>query len=229
MIGILIQLAISWLLLWLLNKKDLTVLGLKPTTERVKIFSFGFILSAICFTIYCLTTTYLTNNSWTINSNFSLKQFLSSTWWTVNSVISEELIFRGALLYILIRKTGLNIACFISAIAFGVYHWFSFGVLGNPIQMTHVFFSTGIWGLMFAYSFAKTKSLYLPTALHLGWNLFNIVIFSQGPLGHQLLINGNNGQLVSGLPSLALYLFQLFSLPVIVYVYLRKFGSTEPG
>jgi uncharacterized protein len=227
MMGILIQLTISWVLLWLLDKKDLTVLGLKPTTERLLNFLFGFIVSASVCTIYCLTTTFLTNNTWTINTDFSTRNFLSSTWWTANSVIFEELIFRGALLYLLIQKTNERTACFISAFSFGVYHWFSFGVLGNSVQMIYVFISTGIWGLMFAFAFSRTKSLYLPTGLHFGWNLFNIVVFSQGPLGHQLLLNSNNEQRLTGLPSIGLQLFQIFGLPIIAYIYLRKFPSSE--
>jgi uncharacterized protein len=226
MIGILIQLAVSWILLWLVDKKDLTILGLKPTTNRLLGFTFGFIVSATAFTIYCLTTTFLTDNTWTINNDFFVKEFLSSTWWTINSVIFEELIFRGALLYILILKTSERTGCFISAIAFVVYHWFSFGVLGNLIQMTYIFVSTGIWGLMFAFAFSRTKSLYIPTGLHLGWNLFNIVIFSQGPLGHQFLINSSNGKLLTGLPSIGLQLFQIFGLPIIVYFYLKKYRHT---
>jgi len=227
MIGILIQLAVSWLLLWLVDKKDLTVLGLKPTTDRLLNFIFGFIISATVFTVYCLTTTFLTDSDWKINNDFSVKDFLSSTWWTTNSVIFEELIFRGALLYILIQKTNERTACFVSAIAFGIYHWFSFGVLGDPVQMTYVFVSTGISGLMFAFAFSKTKSLYLPTGLHLGWNLFNIVVFSQGPLGHQFLINNNNGQLLTGLPSIGLQLLQLLGLPAIVYIYLKKYRQAD--
>jgi len=226
MIGILIQLAVSWLLLWLVDKKDLTILGLKPT-DRLRNFIFGFIVSATVFVIYCLTTTFLTDNNWTINNDFSVRDFLSSTWWTINSVIFEELIFRGALLYLLIQKTNERTGCLISAIAFGVYHWFSFGVLGNPVQMTYVFVTTGIWGLMFAFAFSKTKSLYLPTGLHLGWNLFNIVVFSQGPLGNQFLINSNDGQLLAGLSSIGLQLFQLLGLPIIVYIYLKKYRQTD--
>jgi hypothetical protein len=148
---------------------------------------------------------------------------MTSSLWTGKSVLFEELIFRGALLYILIQKIGIKTACLISSIAFGIYHWFSYEVLGNPIQMIYLLFSTGLLGFMFALSFAKTKSLYLPIGLHLGWNLFNIVVFSQGPLGRQLLINDNNGQRLSGLPSIALLLFQIFSIPIIVYVYLRRY------
>lgn len=225
MIGILIQLAVSWLLLWLVDKKNLSVLGLKPTTDRLLNFAFGFILSAAVLTIYCLITSFLTNNDWTINSNFSIRDFLSSTWWTTKSVIFEELIFRGALLCLLIQKANERAACFISAITFGVYHWFSFGVIGNPVLMIYVFVLTGVWGLMFAFAFSKTKSLYLPTGLHLGWNLFNIVIFSQGPLGQQVLVSSNNGQQLTGLASIGLQLFQVFGLPIIAYVYLKKYRT----
>jgi uncharacterized protein len=207
----------------LVDKKDLTILGLKPAKDRLLNLAFGFLISAIVFTVYCLTTTSLTNNTWTVNNDFSLKNFLSSTGWTINSVIFEELIFRGALLYLLIQKTNERTGCFVSAIAFGIYHWFSFGVLGNPILMIYVFISTGVWGIMFAFAFAKTKSLYLSTGLHMGWNLFNIVVFSQGPLGHQFLISSNNGQSLTGLPSVGLQLLQIFGLPIIVYIYLKKY------
>lgn len=227
MIGIVIQLAVSWILLWLVDKKGLSILGLKPTNDRLLNFTFGFIVSTTAFTIYCLTTTFLTDNNWTINKNFSIGDFLSSTWWTTKSVIFEELIFRGALLYLLIQKTNERTACIISAVAFGIYHWFSFGALGNPVLMIYVFVLTGVWGLMFAFAFSKTKSLYLPTGLHLGWNLFNIVVFSQGPLGHQFLLNSNNGQQLNGLASIGLQLFQIFGLPIIVYIYLKKYRQTD--
>lgn len=62
--------------------------------------------------------------------------------------------------------------------------------------------------------------------LHLGWNLFNIVIFSQGPLGQQFLINSNSGQLLTGFPSIGLQLFQLIALPIIVFIYLKKYRQT---
>lgn len=221
MIGILIQLVISWLLLWLLEKKNLAVLGLKPTKDRTIDFAFGILAAATCCLIYYLTTAFLSDNSWQFNSGFSFEKFVDSFWWVFKSVAFEELIFRGAVFYILIQRTGVKIACLISSVAFGVYHWFSFGVLGNPISMIYVFVLTGIWGLMYAVSFSKTKSLYLPFALHLGWNLFNIIVFSQGPLGSQLLLASDNGQKVEEIFSVVLLLFQVFALPIIVYLYLK--------
>jgi len=80
---------------------------------------------------------------------------------------------------------------------------------------------TGIWGFMFAMAFAKTKSLYLPIGLHFGWNLISTVVFSQGPLGNQLLI-GNGGQKMGVILSLVVFLFQVFVVPIITYWYLKR-------
>jgi membrane protease YdiL (CAAX protease family) len=86
--------------------------------------------------------------------------------------------------------------------------------------MTIVFILTGIWGAMFAIAFARTKSLYLPIGLHFGWNFISTVIFSQGPLGNQLLI-GSGEQKLSGTLSIAVFIFQLFAAPIITYWYLK--------
>src|SRR5262245_19738948 len=125
MIGILLQLALSWLLLWLFEKKDLSVLGFRPTKGRLADLAFGFAAAAACFTTYCLTTTALAGNSWKLNEGYGLIDLASSSWWSLRSVLFEELIFRGALLYILIEKTSIRTACLISAAAFGIYHWIS--------------------------------------------------------------------------------------------------------
>ena len=42
-------------------------------------------------------------------------------------------------------------------------------------------------GLVYAYGYAKTFSLYVPSAIHLGWNLTTSVIFSNSIIGDQLL------------------------------------------
>jgi membrane protease YdiL (CAAX protease family) len=222
MVGVIVQLIISWGLLWWYGKKDLSVLGFRPTRNRMVDLLFGLLAGSVCYATYAITTSLLTDNHWTINSNFTILTFAKSFGWTFNSVLFEELLFRGALLFILIEKVGTWKACWISSIAFGIYHWFTFGGLGNPVQMAYVFLTTGWWGWMFAWAYTKTKSLYLPIGLHFGWNFLNIVIFSQGPLGLQLFINSDNGQRLTGILSLMLFLFQLFALPLASYLYLRK-------
>lgn len=226
MAGIIVELIISWLLLWFICKKHLSILGFTPTKTRFLNFLFGFLAVAICCTIYYMSFTVFANNSWTINEVFTRQKMAISSWWTFISVLFEELIFRGALLYILIQKFGLKAACILSAISFGVYHWFSMGAFGNPVQMIIIFCMTGIWGFMFAMAFAKTKSLYLPIGLHFGWNLISTVVFSQGPLGDQLLIN-TGGQKVGELLSLVFFIFQLFAVPFITFWYLNRLSEKQ--
>lgn len=163
MLGIIVELAISWLLLWLIEKQNLSALGFAPAAVRLQDLIFGFLISGAVGCIYHLSTTFFVANSWTTNNQFTAGEFWGSVWWILRSVLYEELIFRGALLYIAIKKIGANKACILSAVCFGVYHWFSFGALGDIVQMILVLVMTGIAGLMFAFAFAKTKSLYLPS------------------------------------------------------------------
>jgi len=186
MIGIIVELIISRLLLWFIEKKNLSVLGFTPTRNRMMNLCAGILLAALTCTVYHILTTSFAGNGWTLNKNFTIQRTLSSVWWTLKSVLFEELIFRGALLYVAIKKFGVKIACIISAACFGFYHWFSYNAFGDPVQMVIIFFMTGIFGLVLAFAFAKTKSLYLPVGLHFGWNLLNIVVFSNGPLGQQI-------------------------------------------
>ena len=103
-------------------------------------------------------------------------------------MLYEELIFRGVLLYILIKRLGVTKAILISAIAFGAYHWFSFNLLGSWLAMIYVFIITGIMGLILAYAYAKTLSMYIAIGFHLGWNFVNGFVFSRGPIGNGVFI-----------------------------------------
>jgi uncharacterized protein len=226
MLGLIVELIISWLLLWIFYKKGLLVLGIVPTQSRLFNLFFGILTAAVCCSLYYLFFTFFTTNKWTINNEFTGQKLLAGSWWTLNSVLYEELIFRGALLYILIKKLGVRTACITSAICFGVYHWFTSGALGNPLQMTIIFIMTGIWGAMLAMAFARTKSLYLPIGLHFGWNFISIVIFSQGPLGNQLLIISGE-QKLGGALSTAVFIFQLFAVPGITYWYLTLLSKKQ--
>jgi len=221
MIGIIVELGISWLILWFIEKKHLSVLGLTPTKSRTFHLLAGFLLAAACCIIFNVATVAFVNNGWTFNKQIGAGEIGTSSWWVLNSVLFEEFIFRGALLYIAINRLGILKACFLSAACFGIYHWFSQNAFGNPGQMIVIFFITAIAGLMFAFSFAKTKSLYLPIGLHFGWNLINIVVFSNGPLGLQLFTKLNDKQ-PQGVRSLLIFLFQVLALPLFTYWWLRR-------
>jgi membrane protease YdiL (CAAX protease family) len=212
MAGIIVELIISWLLLWFFCRKHLSVLGLKPTKSRVTGLGIGLVTAASCCTLHQIMTTEFVNNSWTLNK--------LATWDALVSVLYEELIFRGALLYIAMKKLGVLKACTLSAISFGIYHWFTFNVFGNPFMMVITFLMTAIVGFSWAFAFAKTRSIYLPIGLHFGWNMFYTIAFSNGNLGQAIFVRTNENQL-QGILSWLIFLFQVFALPAVTFWYLN--------
>lgn len=226
MIGIIVELVISWLLLWVVCKKNLFALGFGPTKSRITNLIVGLLMAASCCTLWQFMTTALINNSWVLNKQATVKGILESSRWVLVAVLYEELIFRGALLYIAIKKLGLVKACVLSAVCFGIYHWFSYNVFGNPLMMVIVFLMTATVGLSWAFAFAKTGSLYLPIGLHLGWNLFSMVIFSNGNFGQAILIKANGNQ-VQGLLSWLVFLFQVLALPLFTFLYLKWLSTKQ--
>ena len=224
MVGILVQLAISWLLAWIFVKKGLEVLGLMPTKKRLVHFVLFFIITALCCASGFIMKLIYAKQEWIINPELSFKFVLEGIWWNIKSVLFEELIFRGVILYILIRKIGSTKAIIISAIAFGIYHWFSMNAFGNIPQMTFLFFATGIMGLLLAYAFAKTLSLYIPIAIHLGWNLTQNFIFSSGPTGNGLFISLNNEPFRTDSYFIFFFItfFPMISMLVINFLLIKK-------
>ncbi len=223
---LIVELAISWLLLWGFKRETLRVLGLVPTKGRVKNFIFGFIIAAIICGSNYLFQAIISGSEWLFNKNFTNQDFLYSSWWNLHSVLYEELIFRGALLYLAIKYIGIKKGCILSAICFGMYHWFSMNAFGNWGFMLYLFLGTGITGYIFALAYAKTNSLYLPIALHFGWNLLNNVVFSQGPLGNQLLIP-KVGEKFTFIENIIVVLISTFLLPLCAFLYIKHLKPVE--
>ncbi|MDN4166700.1 type II CAAX endopeptidase family protein [Cytophagales bacterium LB-30] len=226
MIGIVFAIALSWLLLYLTEKQSILALGFLPVAKRLKQFSIGFLLTGtLCVFVHYLEA-YLKSSTWVLNEGISSATILHAFWWDLKSVLTEELIFRGALLYILIQKIGHKKSILISAIAFGVYHWFSFGVLGNVMAMIIIFTGTGLMGYAWAWAFSKTKSILLPFGLHLGWNFMYNTLFSKGPLGELVLISKGGNELTDW-ASLLNFVSGMVFVPIIVLIFVKYFVKKE--
>lgn len=220
MIGIVVILLISWILLFTIEKKSILSLGILPTLKRLNQFLIGvFITSLICAGSKYFESS-LQSSNWVLNKNISTSLILKSLWWDFKSVLTEELIFRGAILFILLKKLGTKRGVLISAILFGIYHWFSQGVIGNIGAMIFIFIGTGLMGYVWALAFAKTESIMLPLGLHLGWNIVNNTIFSKGPLGEVVFISVNGNEL-EGWISLINFLTPLIIAPTLILLFLN--------
>jgi uncharacterized protein len=188
MLGLLIELLINWCILFVYNRQGLSVLGLMPNWRRLRLLITFLVFASLCAASAYLMRLHFGKEVWEINPALSLGQVWKGLAWNFRSVWFEELIFRGALLYILIDRLGMHRGVLLSAVAFGIYHWFSYGVFGNLSQMIPVFLLTGLAGILYGYGYAKTKTLWVPFALHFGWNFTNNFIFSSGQIGAGILV-----------------------------------------
>lgn len=225
MIGIIIQLIISWLLLWLIERKDLSVLGLKPTPNRIKDLVAGIIFPLVYFTLLFLTIAYQVRNPYVRNSGYTTDQFLKSLWYLFKSVSFETLIFQGALLYIMIQRIGKNKAVLIGGVAFGIYHWFSWNLFGQPATMIIVFFTTGVAGYLWSMAFAITRSIYLPFALHFGVDIVNSIVFSKDKnMGNQFLVQSfeKDPQAPGTIISIIMLILYFVGFPLLTLLYFKK-------
>lgn len=224
MIGILIQLLLSVLLLWWLEKQNLSVLGWKPSSQRFFQLCIGIFLAIIIASTFHLISGLLSGTSWHKNPSFRYADLLNGLWWMLRSVLYEELIFRGALFYIALKRLGVKKALWLSVIAFGIYHWFSYGAFGQPFQMLFIFLITAAAGWMYGYAFIKTRSLYATIGLHFGWNCTGSLLFSQGSIGKYILIpikdtSFEQNELAS---FLFMILYQVFIPALMTWLWLRK-------
>lgn len=211
MIGIVVQLLLSWLLLWWFDKSTLSVLGFTPSRKRLYDFALFFFISALLSASTFLLRMWIAKQQYQLNPELNWATIGDGVWYNIKSVLYEELIFRGALLYILIKKLGSPKAIVISASAFGAYHWFTHDTWGNPTGMLIDFVVTGAMGVVLAYGYVKSNSLYIPIAIHFGWNLTQQVVFSGGHLGKQLFIEVLPAPVVT-VSYFAYFFMQLFPL-----------------
>ena len=187
MIGNVVLLLISWGLLYLFERKNLFALGFTPITLRLKEFLLGFALIAILLLIGIGLETWVFSIKWEAVKDFDFAHILKGLYYYFNSALFEDLIFRGAILYILWKKLGATKAIWISALLFGVYHWFSFGIFGSGIvPMLYVLAITGFMGWAWAYTFIKTESIVAGLAMHISWNFSRSLFYENSPYGNML-------------------------------------------
>jgi membrane protease YdiL (CAAX protease family) len=186
MIGPLL-LALSWLLLRLEGRR-LDAIGFDQPRRRALEFLVGFAAFGTAAALQQLALALAEGDRFVVNPTVHVRSLLDGLRFTVNSVLYEELVFRGYLLYRIARRIGDRRAVWLSAAAFGVYHWFSYGVIGNPVAMVYVLLLTGMFGYLWARAFVVTGSIAAPIGLHFGWNAVSYLVFSAGPTGAALLV-----------------------------------------
>ncbi len=188
MLGIVVILALSWLLLHFTVGRNLSVLGVTPPMLRLLQFILGFLLLSFLSGLTLLLDSWLYQTQWQ-QSFVDYLLIFQSFWYHLKSALTEDLVFRGAILYVLIRKIGPVKAIVLSAVVFGIYHWFSYGMLEGEVRiipLLYVFLLTGLIGLSWAYTYHKTQSILMPLGMHVGSNFTMSLFLTNQPYGELL-------------------------------------------
>jgi hypothetical protein len=226
-----ILLTVSWLLLRLEGRR-LDALGFDEPRQRTTEFALGFAAFGLAAAAQQMGLSLAAGDQFVLNAGVDTPTMLNGLRFTVNSVLFEELLFRGYFLYRAVQWLGPSRAVWLDAAAFGVYHWFSYGVIGNPIVMLYVFVLTGMFGYLGALAFVATGSIAAPIGLHLGWNAVAYLVFSAGPLGAALLIPASGAQRIEAngpLSSVALSIGLPLAATALGLWYLRRVERLRAG
>ena len=186
MLGLLVIIVISWGLLYFIEKEHIPVLGIVSNPNRIFQFFLGTIVITLLLLLNIYIKTQLESIEWKKHTvNYTL--LWNAVVYHLRSALTEDLVFRGAILYILIKRIGSNKAILLSAVIFGIYHWFSYGILNERwIVLFYVFVLTGFTGYVWAYTFYKTKSMALGLGLHVGFNVVMSCFFESQSYGEIL-------------------------------------------
>lgn len=141
----------------------------------------------------------------------------------------EELLTRGYWLQNLSAGLSQSLGVLISSALFALAHWF------NPNLNNQALLGLFLSGLFLAYGYLRTKQLWLPIGLHLGWNLFEGTIFGfpvSGQYQYQLIRQTVTGpDIITGGafgPEAGLILVPVLILGAVgIFWYTRKRNPTQ--
>ncbi len=98
--------------------------------------------------------------------------------------LGEELIFRGYPFQMLAGRYGTFQILLPAAVLFAAAH------AGNLNSSPLALFNTFLWGVLLGYSLLRSGDLWLPTAIHFGWN-FTLPLFGVNLSGFRMGLTGH--------------------------------------
>lgn len=167
---------ITWLARDRIDQRSFVSLGLERSSRAWKEFGVGLALGAGMMGVIFIV---LLTTGWLVVEGGAFENGIGAVISTLLPPLAlfilvgyyEELVFRGYILQNVVEGTNLVWGLVISSLIFGGLHllnpnptWFSMaGVAGA--------------GLLMAYAWIITKSLWLPIGLHIAWNFFEGAVF----------------------------------------------------
>lgn len=219
-----------------LDRRTFTSLGLRANKQAVLDVVFGFALTGLMIGLIFLAEWVfgwleVESFAWQMESFGNLFASILIML-LIFALVSwqEELISRGYWLQNLSEGLNRSLGVLISSAVFALAH-----VL-NPNLSWLAFGGLFLSGLFLAYGYLRTKQLWLPIGLHLGWNFFEGTIFGfpvSGQYYYQLIRQSTSGpELITGGafgPEAGLILLPILLLGTAgIYGYTINRGTVQP-
>ncbi len=100
-----------------------------------------------------------------------------------SGVVGEELLFRGYAFQLLLAAAGPYATIVPVGVVFAWLH------SGNPNASPLGLVNTGAFGVAFGYAYLRSRDLWLPIGLHMGWN-FTLPLFGVNLSGLRMKVTG---------------------------------------
>ncbi len=167
----LIKIAIIVMLLKYVLKISFSDVGVTSFKRGYKQLCLGFTFGVILITVTFISLVMTGNAevvSWTPDFSVEILKYLLVF---VLVGFSEEFLYRGYIITNLRKFSSISVTMFISSIIFSLVH--------SQNESFHFmsFLNIVLVGLLFAYMFIKTGSLWMPIGFHISWNYFQGIVY----------------------------------------------------
>ena len=160
-----------------LDRRTFTSLGLQGNRQAIYDLLFGVALTGlmiglIFLLLWAVGWLQVESLAWQVESwgNLSASILIMVALFALVSW-QEELLSRGYWLQNLSEGLNQSLGVLLSSAFFALAHAF------NPNRSWLAFLGLFLSGLFLAYGYLRTKQLWLPIGLHIGWNLFEGTVF----------------------------------------------------
>lgn len=161
---------------FLLIKKNEGIAIHYPALFQQKTKWSRWLIVALAIVVYLLIMSYIQYGNIAIRASFRPISLINAVLFVG---ITEELVFRGWILNSLLTKVSKWNAVILSSILFVFIHfptWIYTGTL-NGIISSGGFIQVFILGILFSWSFMKSKNIFVPMLLHMTCNLINTMFY----------------------------------------------------
>jgi uncharacterized protein len=207
-----------------LEGRKLDSIGWRPTTARHwRQLIGGSVVGGIMLVAVAFFIKWLTGFQW---------RYTGLPWGTLSllcltvlaSAYVQELVFRGYPFQLLLNKYGVWPAQIIMALLFGLMH---IGYMPFS-EMMATMFTTGIGALLFGQAYLKTNNLALPSGIHFGWNLLQILLPRHPSLNGKGIVTIVEGSFDDKIFTLFTWMLPYAVVIIVVYTGLHFYYRKRP-